>query len=74
MYKLKHIPTGLYYQPHKHRGSNLSKTGKVYCGKTHGLSGEFRNLKNNPYGDYIYYAYADKTTKIVKETGREIRL
>lgn len=37
-YKLKHIPTGLYYQPHKHRGSNLSKKGKIYQNNTHGLS------------------------------------
>jgi len=29
-YKLKHVPTGLYYQPHKHRGSHLSKRGKIY--------------------------------------------
>lgn len=29
-YRLKHIPTGLYYQPHKHGGSHLSKTGKIY--------------------------------------------
>lgn len=28
-YKIKHIPTGLYYQP-AIRGNNLSKTGKVY--------------------------------------------
>lgn len=29
MYKLKHIPTGLYYQPYTH-GTNLSVHGKVY--------------------------------------------
>ena len=28
-YKLKHIPTGLYYTPSKSNG-NLSKRGKVY--------------------------------------------
>lgn len=31
MYRIKHIPSGLYYQPHKHRGNNLSKTGKIYA-------------------------------------------
>lgn len=30
-HKIKHIPTGLFYQPHKHRGNNLSKNGKVYA-------------------------------------------
>lgn len=29
-FRIKHIPTGLYYQPHKHGGSNLSKNGKIY--------------------------------------------
>lgn len=28
-YRIKHIPTGLYYQPAK-GGSNLSEKGKVY--------------------------------------------
>lgn len=28
-YRLKHIPSGLYYQPFK-RGSNLGYNGKVY--------------------------------------------
>lgn len=37
-YKLKHTPTGLYYQPHKHRGSNLSKRGKIYQTKANILS------------------------------------
>lgn len=30
-YKIKHIPTGLYYKPS--RGNNLSKLGKVYTTK-----------------------------------------
>lgn len=42
IYKLKHVPTGLYYQPHKHRGSNLSKRGKIYQTATHGLSSSFK--------------------------------
>jgi len=37
-YKLKHIPTGMYYQPHKHRGSNLSERGKIYQTKGNILS------------------------------------
>lgn len=30
MHRIKHMPTGLYYQPHKHRGHTLSRKGKVY--------------------------------------------
>lgn len=30
MYRIKHKPTGLYYQPHKHRSNTLSRKGKVY--------------------------------------------
>jgi hypothetical protein len=37
-YKLKHIPTGYYYQPHKFRGSHLSKNGKIYQTNSNGLS------------------------------------
>lgn len=37
-YKLKHIPTGLYYQPLKYRGSNFSKLGKIYQTKTNILN------------------------------------
>jgi len=48
MYKIKHIPTGLYYQPHKHRGSNISKRGKVYQTSTHGLSSAFRSAERHP--------------------------
>lgn len=36
-YRLKHIPTGLYYQPSK-GGNNLSKRGKVYLTKSNPLS------------------------------------
>ena len=34
MYRIKHIATDLYYQPHKHRGNHLSKKGKVYHNKS----------------------------------------
>jgi hypothetical protein len=29
-YKIKHKPTGMFWQPHKYRGNTLSKTGKIY--------------------------------------------
>lgn len=47
-YKVKHVPTGLYYQPHKHRGSNVSKRGKIYETATHGLSSAFKYAKQYP--------------------------
>lgn len=36
-YRLKHIPTGLYYQPAK-GGNNLSERGKVYLTNANPLS------------------------------------
>lgn len=69
MYKLKHIPTGLYYQPHKHGGSNLSKRGKIYQTNTHGLSSSFRMTKLNE-GDpkyQVFYVYAEKNSLIHKQ-------
>ena len=47
-YKLKHTPTGLYFQPHKHRGSNLSKNGKIYQTGTHGLSSALKYATKYP--------------------------
>lgn len=34
-FKIKHKPSGLFYQVSKHMGSNLSKTGKVYSKINH---------------------------------------
>lgn len=43
-YKLKHLPTGLYYQPGSGQGSsNLSERGKVYSGPTSVLSKAIAN-------------------------------
>lgn len=36
-YKMKHVPTGLYFQPHKHGGSHLSKKGKIYQTKSNSI-------------------------------------
>jgi hypothetical protein len=67
MYKLKHVPTGLYYQPHKHRGSNLSKRGKIYQTATHGLSAAFRN-KAEKFTIYVEKdSVAHKSSKEVLE-------
>lgn len=39
VYKLRHKPTGYFYQAakgnYRNRKSNLSKTGKIYSGKTY---------------------------------------
>ena len=37
-YKLKHTPTGLYWQPITNRGSHFSKRGKIYQTKTNMLT------------------------------------
>lgn len=62
MYRLKHVPTGLYYQPHKHRGSNLSKRGKIYQTATHGLSLPFKRP------DRSFSVYCEKDSVVHKQT------
>ena len=62
MYKLKHVPTGLYYQPHKHGGSNLSKRGKIYQTATHGLSSAFRSK------DKTFSIYTQKDGVVYRQT------
>lgn len=39
IYKLKHIPTGLYYRPLNGTSSNLSKRGKIYQTNINALLG-----------------------------------
>ena len=56
------MPTGLYYQPHKHRGSNLSKRGKIYQTSTHGLSSAFKNKSN------LFSIYVEKDSVMHRET------
>lgn len=53
-YKVKHVPTGLYYQPHKHRGSNISTRGKIYQTGTHGLSSAFKYAEKYKDKEFIY--------------------
>ena len=36
-YRVKHKPTGLYFQPCTYGGSHLSKTGKIYQTKKNGV-------------------------------------
>ena len=62
MYRLKHVPTGLFYQPHKHRGSNLSKRGKVYQTNTHGLSSAIRSKHQT------FTIYCEKDSIVYKQT------
>ncbi len=62
-YKLKHIPTQLYFQPHKHRGSHLSKNGKIYQTDKNGLSSAFKRKDTN-----IFNVQCEKNSTIHKLT------
>lgn len=61
IYKLLHIPTGLYFTPSRYTNGhrNLSKTGKVYHNKPNPLSwmGVYPNKMeyNHPIKEYPYY-------------------
>lgn len=60
-YRLKHIPTGLYFQPHKHRGSHLSKKGKIYQTKSNGID-------TGNYGHKTFTVACEKDSQIHKMT------
>lgn len=60
-YKVKHIPTGLYYQPHKHRGSHLSKNGKIYQTNVNGV-------ESGNYGHKTFTVWCQKDSTIHKLT------
>lgn len=60
-YKLKHILTGLYYQPHKHRGSHLSKNGKIYQTKSNALD-------TGNYNKTYFRIFCQKDSTIYKLT------
>ena len=63
-YRLKHVPTGYYYQPKKHMGSHFSKNGKVYLTKANGL-----NDVPESFTTFTVYAYYDSSVyKKTKET------
>lgn len=60
-YRLKHIPTGLYFQPHKHRGSHLSKRGKIYQTNSNGL-------ETGMHGHKFFTVACEKDSQIHKLT------
>lgn len=60
-YKMKHIPTGLYFQPHKHRGSHLSKNGKIYQTNTNGV-------ESGNYGHSFFRIACEKDSRIYELT------
>lgn len=64
-YKVKHVPTGLYFQPHKHRGSHLSKNGKIYQTKTNGVF-------SGNYGHKTFRIACEKDSQIHKLTDKLI--
>lgn len=61
IYKMKHIPTGLYFQPHKHRGSHLSKSGKVYQTNSNGV-------ETGNYGHKYFTVCCEVNSRIHKST------
>lgn len=55
-YRLKHKPSGLYYQPVTKGGNNLGKNGKVYLTEHHnGLTGERDPMLVKVKGNSIAY-------------------
>lgn len=68
-YRVKHKPTGLYYQPVS-RSGNLSKGGKVYFGKgnvlTYNKRQDWIGIGLNPKTTYYrqYKAYFDSLETI----------
>lgn len=67
-YRLKHIPTGVYYQPHKHRGNNVSLKGKVYLNVTHGLSSAWTYAKKYPdsINNQLFSIFVEKGSRMHK--------
>lgn len=59
-YRVKHVPTGLYYKPIGGSMSNLSKTGKVYMTESSCLSGST---------DYVWIQVDEQSSifKLVKD-------
>lgn len=65
-YRIKHIPTGLYYQPAR-GGSNLSEKGKVYLTNANGLS--YNKVSDHIWidlkkGSKVYHLYRDKLPEL----------
>lgn len=72
VYKIKHIPTGLFFKPSVYRNkSNLSKNGKIYtskpslkwldCGYHHPIPK--KDWKND---DYEYRKFIEKDWEIIE--------
>lgn len=70
-YRLKHIPTQLYYKPCGFRGSNLSEKGKVYQGGVHGLSSAFRRLEKYPQ-ENTFKVYFQRDSRISKKLENQV--
>ena len=70
-YRLKHVPTGLYFQP-TNNWNNLSKKGKIYIGNSNGLTGyqDTIVLNINPNTNTGKLALAKLTAASVYQQGR----
>jgi hypothetical protein len=62
-FRIKHLPTGYYYQPHKHGGSNLSVRGKIY----HTESTAKSSLKVNGGAPTIQVAEGSRIHKLTED-------
>lgn len=74
MYKVRHIPTGLYYQPVTSSGTNLGKKGKIYETTSSCLSGSedyIMKMFQDGNTDYDYYEndrhFIDEEEDVMKE-------
>lgn len=69
-YRLKHKPSGLYYQPTTKGGNNLGKNGKVYLTGVNGLSAVSDPILVVVKGNSIAYNKTKDTLPWVKCTWR----
>lgn len=66
-YRLKHLPTGLYYQPYRHGGSNLSKKGKIYQTSVNGIPQHLKEEKLHPDRN-TFQVFAHEDCLVYKQT------
>lgn len=67
-YRLKHIPTGLYFTPAK-SGTNLDKRGKIYIDNRNGLNGHSDGTIQLAIGNkYLEYLKEDVEVKKIYTT------
>lgn len=63
-YRLKHVPTGLYYRPTKRGNLNLDERGEVYKNNHNGLSG---------HKTHIHLSISNKQAELFPDTEVHVR-